>query len=112
MTRATFGPAMERVDVVVVSYNSAESLRDCVAPLAQASGVNVIVVDNASSDRSLETVADLGVTALPLETNLGFASGCNRGAEAGDAPCDPLPQSRCTDKCGVSASARSRARGG
>ena len=77
---------MGEVDVVVVSYNSAETLRDCVAPLAQAEGVNVIVVDNASSDESLETIADLAVKALPLETNLGFASGCNRGAEAGTAP--------------------------
>ena len=78
--------AVSEVDVVVVSYNSVETLRDCVAELADADGVSVIVVDNASSDGSLETVADLAVRALRLETNLGFASGCNRGAEAGTAP--------------------------
>ncbi len=53
-----------RIDVVVVSYNSRETLRDCVEPLAGLPGVTVIVVDNASPDRSLETIADLPVQAI------------------------------------------------
>lgn len=77
---------MPRVDVVVVSYNSRDRLRDCVGPLAGAEDIHVIVVDNASPDRSLEAVSELDVQAVPLDTNLGFAHGCNVGWHAGDAP--------------------------
>jgi GT2 family glycosyltransferase len=74
------------VDVVVVSYNSRDCLRDCVEPLAHEDGVHVIVVDNASPDGSLEVVRDLPVTALQLESNGGFAHGVNAGWRAGSAP--------------------------
>ena len=74
------------VDVVVVAYNSRERLRACVEPLAGLEGVQVIVVDNASSDGSLAAVADLPVTRIDLEENGGFARGCNTGWLAGDAP--------------------------
>jgi N-acetylglucosaminyl-diphospho-decaprenol L-rhamnosyltransferase len=75
-----------QIDVVVVSYNSRDRLRDCVEPLAALPGVNVFVVDNASSDGCLETVADLPVTLLPQVDNGGFARGCNAGWKAGRAP--------------------------
>jgi N-acetylglucosaminyl-diphospho-decaprenol L-rhamnosyltransferase len=75
-----------RIDVVVVSYNSRDTLRDCVAPLAGVPGVTVIVVDNASPDRSLETIADLRVQAIDSGRNGGFAFGCNLGMAAGSAP--------------------------
>lgn len=73
------------VDVVVVSYNSRDSLRDCVAPLAGLAGVTVIVADNASPDDSLEVVADLPVRRLALPRNGGFSYGCNRGWRAGSS---------------------------
>ena len=78
--------AMALVDVVVVSFNSARTLRDCVVTLANDDRFNVIVVDNASSDRSLESIADLPTAVLPLRRNTGFAYGCNRGWQAGCAP--------------------------
>ncbi|HMJ33993.1 MAG TPA: glycosyltransferase family 2 protein [Baekduia sp.] len=74
------------VDVVVVSYNSRPTLRDCVAPLAGAPGVRVIVVDNASPDDATDTVADLEATVVHSGRNGGFSFGCNIGAAAGDAP--------------------------
>lgn len=74
------------VDVVVVSYNSAENLRDCVEPLAGHASIQVIVVDNASADNSLDTVSDLPLLAIPLSTNGGFAVGCNAGWRRGHAP--------------------------
>ena len=72
-----------RVDVVVVSYGSAATLRACVEPLCRAEGVRVIVVDNASPDDALETIADLPVTAIRAGRNGGFSFGCNLGAAAG-----------------------------
>jgi N-acetylglucosaminyl-diphospho-decaprenol L-rhamnosyltransferase len=74
-----------RVDVVVVSYGSRDTLRACVEPLCRADGVRVIVVDNASPDDALETIADLPVTAIRAGRNGGFSFGCNRGAAAGTA---------------------------
>jgi len=73
-------------DVVVVSYDSRDDLRDCVAPLAEDPRFAVAVVDNASRDESLATVSDLPVRAIALRENGGFAHGCNRGWREGSAP--------------------------
>ena len=74
------------VDVVVVSYNSAAHLRASVAPLAEVHEVNVIVVDNCSTDGTLETVDGLPITTIASKRNGGFAAGCNIGWRAGAAP--------------------------
>ena len=74
------------VDVVVVSYNSHDMLRGCVEPLLGIDGVQVIVVDNASQDGSLESVADLPLQSIPSSRNGGFAYGCNIGWRSGRAP--------------------------
>lgn len=79
-------PAPRHVDVVVVAYNSADVLRECVGPLADVPGLNVVVIDNASPDASLESVADLPVDAVRAGRNGGFAAGCNLGIARGDAP--------------------------
>ena len=74
------------VDVVVVSYNSRNQLRPAIAPLVLSESVQVIVVDNASSDDSLAAIEDLAAVKVQLSENLGFAGGCNRGAARGSAP--------------------------
>jgi N-acetylglucosaminyl-diphospho-decaprenol L-rhamnosyltransferase len=71
------------VDVIVVSHNSAGELAACVGPLAGAPGVHVTVVDSASTDGSLASVADLDVDAVPLADNRGFAHACNVGWRRG-----------------------------
>lgn len=81
---AGYSPRMARVDVVVVSFNSGAHLRDCVAPLSGLTGVRVIVVDNASTDDSLDVIADLPVTSIRRSQNGGFAAGCNDGWREGD----------------------------
>jgi len=77
---------MEAVDVVVVSYNSRDRLRDCVAPLTGVPGVHVIVVDNASTDGSRESLEGLPLTAVANDVNGGFAQGCNIGWRRGTSP--------------------------
>jgi N-acetylglucosaminyl-diphospho-decaprenol L-rhamnosyltransferase len=74
------------VDVVIVSYNSRDRLRACVEPLLAVQSTNVIVVDNASPDASLEAVRDLPLTAIQLAQNGGFAHGVNAGWRAGSSP--------------------------
>lgn len=84
MPERTLAPL--EVDVVVVSYNSADTLRACVEPLSLLPGVTVTVVDNDSSDDSLGTVADLPVHAFGSGRNGGFSFGCNLGVAHGTAP--------------------------
>jgi N-acetylglucosaminyl-diphospho-decaprenol L-rhamnosyltransferase len=76
---------MAAVDLVVVAYNSRDTLRSCVEPLAQLPWINATVVDNACPERSWETVEDLDVAIVHSPRNGGFASGCNLGAANGTA---------------------------
>jgi GT2 family glycosyltransferase len=80
-----------RIAAVVVTYNHEHEIEACVdAALAQASpglDVQVVVVDNASSDATLDRLARYGdaVTVIANDTNTGFAAGVNTGVEtAGD----------------------------
>lgn len=79
-------PSPLLVDVVVVSYNSRATLRDCVAPLTRDEQIAVTVVDNASPDDATDTVADLDVRVVRSGRNGGFSFGCNAGIAGGRAP--------------------------
>lgn len=74
------------VGVVVVSFDSAQDLPACLTALMAADGVaRVVVVDNDSTDSSCDVVRGLAndrIELLALETNTGFAGGCNRGFAA------------------------------
>lgn len=81
------GEAPIAVSVVIVNWNGASDLEECLASLrAQtlAEPVEVVVVDNASADDSL---AVLERQRPPLRVirnavNRGFAAGCNQGIAA------------------------------
>ena len=72
------------VGAVVVSYNSATYLPDCVRSLRSEGLTDVVVVDNASADGSVGVVraADPTVTVVETGANLGFGSAANRGVAA------------------------------
>jgi len=72
------------VSAVVVNWNGARHLENCLPSLLSQSyrPVEIIVVDNASTDDSAEVVRRFGVRWLSLETNAGLAAALNRGAEA------------------------------
>jgi len=86
MSNRLYPGRTESVDVVVVSYNSRDRIRACVEPLLAIPSVHVIVVDNASPDRSLEAVDGLQLTAVQLPNNGGFAHGVNEGWRKGSSP--------------------------
>jgi N-acetylglucosaminyl-diphospho-decaprenol L-rhamnosyltransferase len=71
------------VSVVVVSHNSGGTLADCVhAVLAQSVAIELIVVDNASVDGSLERLPqDPRLTIERNADNRGFSRACNQGAK-------------------------------
>ena len=70
------------VSAIVVSFNAREHLLACTRSLRSAGIDELIVVDNASSDGSLEAVtrADSAVLGLQTGANLGFGRAVNRGA--------------------------------
>ncbi len=77
------------MSVVVLNWNVAELLTACLSSLRDAAGAwwpytEVIVVDNASTDGSVEMVRARfpGVRIIALPTNLGFAGGNNAGIRA------------------------------
>ena len=71
--------ALARVTVVTVTWRSAEVIRDFLT--ACPPGVRVVVVDNASPDRTaaLARAARPDATVLETSRNLGFGAGCNLG---------------------------------
>jgi N-acetylglucosaminyl-diphospho-decaprenol L-rhamnosyltransferase len=66
---------------VIVSYNVRHYLIECVRSLRADGLQQIVVVDNASSDGSVDAVraADPDVIVLALDRNVGFAGGVNRG---------------------------------
>ena len=80
------------IAVVVVSYQSAATLDQCLQRLRAARDVaQVRVVDNASQDGTLAIIqrhalADPRVRFIANPDNPGFATACNQGAHDSDAP--------------------------
>ncbi|MBI4506137.1 MAG: glycosyltransferase [Chloroflexi bacterium] len=77
------GAAQPRVSAIVVTYNSASTLRACLDSTLASSypSLEVVVVDNASQDATptlLDTYAER-VRVVRNAENLGFARACNQG---------------------------------
>src|SRR5271156_1635451 len=71
------------VSAVIVNWNGAEHLRICLPSLLAQSyeALEIIVVDNASTDDSESVAREHQVRWLKLATNVGLAPALNRGAE-------------------------------
>lgn len=76
------------VAVVVVSYNTREHLRACLASLAAESPADVVVVDNGSTDGSVEMVRREfpAVRVVEDPSNPGYGAASNQGVAACDTP--------------------------
>jgi GT2 family glycosyltransferase len=79
------------IDVVIVSYNTRDDLDRCLASLASARPASirrVIVVDNASTDGSVDAVRSRwpDVEIVALERNVGFGAANNAGLRHATAP--------------------------
>ncbi len=73
------------ISVIVVNWNGKHIIGDCLESLRQQTfkDFETIVVDNGSKDGSIEFLKEKYPEALlvPLEKNLGFAGGNNKGFE-------------------------------
>lgn len=73
------------VTVVIPAWNGRQQLPACLeALLSQQGDIEIVVVDNASSDGSADWVAERypQVRLIRHQRNLGFAGGCNAGLQA------------------------------
>ncbi len=95
--------------LVVVTHDSADHLSSLLSALLAQLGPQdeLIVVDNASGDRSAAIARESGgerVQVLETGANLGFGAGCHAGARATAAPLllflnpDAVPQDGCLDR--------------
>ncbi len=76
-----------KVAVVIPSWNSAGLLPRCLDSLeGQSAEIELLVVDNGSTDGTLELLRGRGVEHLPLPSNAGFAAAMNLGASRVSAP--------------------------
>ncbi len=71
------------ISVVILNWNGLDCLSDCIESVEQTeySNIEIIVVDNASTDGSPEIIGNKfpNVKLLKLSENIGFAAGNNRG---------------------------------
>ena len=76
------------ISTVIVNYNAGKLLRDCVDSLLGCPlEIEIIIVDNASSDASLDNLpATPQVRIIRNQANLGFAAACNIGTQHACAP--------------------------
>ena len=87
--------------IIIVSWNVRELLRSCLSSLSQYSATShhqrVIVVDNASTDGSIEMVRAVfpEITLIANSTNRGFTGGNNDGINSAETYFGNQPDSNC-----------------
>ena len=81
------------LDIIIVNWNAGQQLYDCLESIVSAGRDgfllgHVVVVDNASSDGSLDGLDSLSLplTIIRNSVNRGFGAACNQGAALCDAP--------------------------
>ena len=105
---------MSEISCVIVSYNSSNELPSCLAAVRDIPGIELIVVDNGSSDGSCAIARDYGARVIANPTNLGFAAGVNLGVMAASEGRDVLllnPDCQVSWSCIQSMAARLRDNG-
>ena len=84
-----------QVSVIIVTYNSEAVIGDCVRPLSRQDGIELIVLDNASADRTLAVIAEEAPDAVVVrnEENVGFARGVDarHAMHGGERYCCSIP---------------------
>ena len=76
---------MAEIGIVIVTYNSEPEIGECL-DAALATGAEIVVVDNASTDRTLAEIERRGVRAIANRANRGFAAAINQGFAALTCP--------------------------
>jgi N-acetylglucosaminyl-diphospho-decaprenol L-rhamnosyltransferase len=89
------------ITAVVVSYNSAEHLGQCVTALLDADVAEVRVVDNVSVDDSVAIARAAGAAVTCLPDNVGYGRAVNRGLAVADTSFVLIANPDCTVDAGA-----------
>ena len=69
------------IDIIIVNWNAGNSLKEAIESVIKIEEkklkLNFIVVDNASTDKSIESIGHLNVKILHSAKNAGFGKACN-----------------------------------
>lgn len=76
---------MDQLTIVIVTYHSEECIAQCV-DAAKRWSPRVIVVDNASTDQTVQIARFHGATVIANADNRGFAGAANQGFSAANTP--------------------------
>lgn len=74
------------ISFIIVTYNASDTIRPCLASIdaarIQGTEIEIIVVDNASTDATVEEIRRRGsnISILRNDVNAGFARAVNQGA--------------------------------
>ena len=76
------------ISAIIVNYNAGTLLRGCVdSLLACPLDIEIIVVDNASNDESMDSLPKSPeIRVIRNSANVGFAAACTIGVQASSAP--------------------------
>lgn len=72
------------ISVIIVNWNGGDIIMRCIEPLANKKDLELIVVDNASTDGSIDNLKKCNYSNLHIiqnNKNLGFGRACNIGAK-------------------------------
>jgi len=77
---------MARIAVLIITYNSEDEIGSCLEAVRHyVPEAEVLVIDNHSSDQTLEIAARFPVQIIANDQNLGFAGAVNQGVRATSA---------------------------
>ncbi len=79
---------MKKVTIVIPNYNGLKFMEPCMAALDKqlCRDFELLVVDNGSTEGSVEWLKEHGLPSLFLETNTGFSGAVNVGIKAAKTP--------------------------
>ena len=79
---------MKKVTIIIPNYNGLKFMEPCMAALDRqlCRDFQLLVVDNGSTDGSVEWLKEHGLPSIFLETNTGFSGAVNVGIRAAKTP--------------------------
>ncbi len=91
---AEAGAKVQKYAIVILSYNNRMLTQQCIESIRDTSlesSREIIVVDNASNDDSVEYLREQkDIVMIENTENMGFPKGCNQGIEAAEKDSDIL----------------------
>ncbi|MEC0203586.1 glycosyltransferase family 2 protein [Paenibacillus lautus] len=72
---------MKKTSIIIPTFNGKDLLKDCIYSIKRHTKepFEIIVVDNGSSDGTVDICRQEGVTFISLANNIGFPAACNKG---------------------------------